>query len=60
MMTQLAGLIQLFLKTESLLNRMMENLLFWKMVVLLCDDEVSLDVPVTLTNLVSFFQGMRL
>ncbi len=28
--------------------------------VYISDDEVSLDVPVTLTNLVSFFQGMRL
>jgi hypothetical protein len=28
--------------------------------VYISDDEVSLDIPVTLTNLVSFFQGMRL
>ncbi len=28
--------------------------------VYISDDEVSLDVPVTLTNLVSFFQGMCL
>jgi hypothetical protein len=28
--------------------------------VYISDDEVSLDVPVTLTNLVSFFQGMHL
>jgi hypothetical protein len=28
--------------------------------VYISDDEISLDVPVTLTNLVSFFQGMRL
>jgi hypothetical protein len=28
--------------------------------VYICDDKISLDVPVTLTNLVSCFQGMRL
>jgi hypothetical protein len=27
--------------------------------VYISDDKISLDVPVTLTNLVSFFQGMR-
>jgi hypothetical protein len=28
--------------------------------VYICDDKISLDVPMTLTNLVSFFQGMHL
>ena len=28
--------------------------------VYISEDEVSLDIPITLTNLVSFFQGMRL
>jgi hypothetical protein len=65
MMTQFTGLTQPLLKTKSLLKQTMAKLLFQRIavgstIVYASDSKVSIDVPVTLTNLVSFFQGMRL
>ncbi len=64
-MTQFTGLTQPLLKTKSLLKQTMAKLLFQRIavgstIVYASDSKVSIDVPVTLTNLVSFFQGMRL